>query len=175
MRTPLARLAPVAALACLLVVVSGCSFSFGGPEAVSQAELEKQVAGIYTPDDPNAEITADCDGTLEPEVDATQDCHLTVGEEKADVHVVVTKVGDDSVDFEATPYVPAERVAETIQTSLGDQGYDIESVECEDELLGVLEETTACTATPAEGDGAIEVTVTSVDGLMVNFNYEVVS
>lgn len=159
----------------LALVASGCSFSFGGPEAVTQAELEKQVAGIYTADDPDAEIAAECEGTLEPEVDATQDCHLTVGEEEADVHVVVTEVGDDAVDFEARPFVPAERVGETISASLADQGYEIESVECDDELAGELEATTTCTALPAEGDGAIEVKVTSVDGLMVNFNYEVVS
>lgn len=164
----------VAALACSFAV-AGCSFSVGGPDTVTEAELEKKLAGLYEPDNPDVEIEADCAGTLEAEVDATQDCHLTVGEEEADVHVVVTKVGDEDVDFEATPYVPADRVAETIKASLGDQGYQVDSVECDDELVGELDATTTCTASPADGEGAIEVKVTSVDGLMVNFNYEVVS
>lgn len=172
MRTSLAHL--LAAVACT-AGLAGCSFSIGGPDAVTQSELEKQVADLYTADDPEAEITADCEGELDAEVDATQDCHVNVGEESADVHVTVTKIDGQDVEFEAAPYVPAERVAETIKASLGDQGYQVDSVECEDELAGELGATTTCAAKPAEGDGSIEVKVTQVDGLMVNFNYEVVS
>ncbi len=156
-------------------LLSGCSFAFGGADAVTKAELEEQMATLYTPDDSEAEITAECGGELAAEVDATQECHLVVGEQEADVRVVVTKVGDDVVDFTATPFVPADRVALTIKDSLSAQGFEVETVECEDELPGELDATTTCTATPAEGGGAIEVTVTSVEGLMVNFNYEVVS
>lgn len=164
----------VALLACT-AVLTGCSFSVGGADAVTQADLEEQISGLYTADDPEAEITADCAGELAAEVDAQQDCHVNVGEEEADVHVVVTKVNDGDVDFETTPYVPAERVAETIKSSLADQEYEVDTVECEAELLGQLDETTTCTAQPADGEGTIEVSVTQVDGLMVNFNYEVVS
>ena len=162
-----------AALACS-VVLAGCSFSTG-PDAVDQAELEKQVAGLYTADDPGAEITAECDGDLDAEVDATQDCHLVVGQETADVHVVVTEVGDEQVDFEATPYVPAERVAEAVKASLEKDGYQVETVTCDGELVGEKDGKTTCTAAPSEGKGKIDVAVTSVDGLMVNFSYEVVA
>jgi len=172
MRTSLAHV--LAAVACT-TALAGCSFSIGGPDAVTQSELEKQVADLYTADDPEAEITADCEGELAAEVDATQDCHVNVGEESADVHVTVTKVEGEDVEFEAAPFVPAERVADTIKASLGDQGFQVDSVECEDELAGELGATTTCAAQPAEGDGTIEVKVTQVDGLMVNFNYEVVS
>ena len=41
-----------------------------------QPSSRKNVAGLYTPDDPDAEVTADCAGDLDAEVDATQDCHL---------------------------------------------------------------------------------------------------
>lgn len=172
MRTPLAHLLTAAVCAAAL---TGCSFSVGGPDAVPQSELEKQVADLYTADDPEAEITADCEGELAAEVDATQDCHVNVGEESADVHVTVTEVDGQDVEFEAAPFVPAERVAGTIKANLGDQGFQVDSVECEDELAGELGATTTCAAKPAQGDGTIEVKVTQVDGLMVNFNYEVVS
>jgi hypothetical protein len=164
----------LALLACA-AALTGCSFSVGGADAVEAAELEKQVAGLYTPDDPDAEVTADCKGDLDAEVDATQDCHLEVGEETADVRVVVTSVDGDEVDFEATPFLPAERVAETIQQSLEDQGFPVDSLECEDELMGEEDATVTCTVAPADGEGRIEATVTSVDGLLVNFNYEVVA
>jgi hypothetical protein len=166
---------PIALAAVLALLLTGCSFSFGGPEAVEQAELEKKVAGLYEADDPDTELTADCEGDLAAEVDATQDCHISGGDQSADVRVVVTDVGDEQVDFEATPFVPADRVAETIKASLADQGITVETVDCADELLGEVDATTTCTAAPAEGEGTIEVVVTSVEGLMVNFNYEVVA
>lgn len=163
----------VAALACT-AALTGCSFSTG-PDAIDQAELEKKVAGLYTADDPEADITAECGGDLAAEVDATQECHLVVGEESADVRVVVTEVGEEQLDFEAMPYVPAERVAETVKESLEGQGFQPETVTCDGELKGQLDATTTCTVAPAEGEGKIEVSVTQVDGLMVNFNYEVVA
>lgn len=163
------------ALAACTIVLAGCSFSIGGADAVTTSELEEQIASLYTPDDPDAEITAECEGELAAEVDATQDCHLVVGEEEADVRVVVTEVGDETVDFEASPFVPADLVAETIKGSLVSQGFEVETVECEDELPGEVDATATCTATPSDGAGTIEVVVTSVEGLLVNFDYEVVS
>ena len=165
---------PVAATVAVFagLVLTGCSFSMGGASAVSQEDLEKQVAGLYEAED---DITAECEGELPAEVDATTDCHLSVGDAEADVHVTVSKVDGDDVEFTSAPYVPADKVAETIKSSLGSQGYQVETVECEDELAGKLEATTTCTAQPAEGDGTIEVTVTQAQGLMINFDYEVVS
>ena len=166
------RLAAAAVAAVLASVLTGCSFSVGGPSAVPQEELEKQVAGLYEAED---DIAAECEGELPAEADATTDCHLTVGEAAADVHVTVTSVDGDDVEFTSAPYVPADTVADTIKASLADQGYQVDTVECEDELAGKLDATTTCTAQPAEGDGVIEVTVTQADGLMINFDYEVVS
>ena len=168
----LATLAVPVRLAGLL---GGCSFEIGGADAVSKTELEKQVAGLYTADNPDDEITATCEGELAAEVDATTDCEVLVGEETANVHVTVSKVDGSDVEFELAPYVPAERVAETIKANLASQNYQVETVECEDELAGELEATTTCQALPADGDGTIQVTVTQVDGLLVNFNYEVVA
>lgn len=165
-------------VACSLALAS-CSSTSDSDDAadagLDQAALEERVAGMYTPDDPDAEITADCEGGLDAEAGATQDCHLEVGEESADVRAAYTEEGDEDVNVEATPFVPADRVAETIKSSLADQGYKVDTVECEDELMGELDATVSCTATPAEGEGTVEVKVTSVDGLMVNFNYEVIS
>ena len=161
-------------LAACLAALTGCNLSFGST-TVSTTELNKQVAGMYTPDDPNATVKADCAGPLKGEVGAKQDCHMTVGEETADVHVAVTKVDGSDVNFSATPYVPADRLAEAIKSSLAGQKINVDSVECSGELLGKMGESTTCTAQPAQGDGKLEVDVTKVDGLLVNFNYKVVS
>ena len=70
-----------AALAVCVLALAGCSAEVNtGDETVSQADLEKQVSGMFTPDDPDATIDAGCEGDLDAKVDATQDCHLTVGD-----------------------------------------------------------------------------------------------
>ena len=165
----------LAALAFSAFALAGCSADVSVDKTVSQSELEKKVAGMYTPDDPDATVDASCDGELKADVGETQDCHLEVGQESADVRVEVTSVEGSDTKFDATPFVPADRVADTIKKSLADQGYQVDSVECEGELMGELDETVACTASPATGEGKIEAQVTEVRGLMVNFNYKVVS
>lgn len=164
-----------AALAVLLLAITGCSGSVTtGPKAVSQSDLEKQVSGMYTPNDPQATVGATCDGDLTAKVDATQDCHLTVGKQSADVRVTVTSVDGDNTKFDAVPFVPGAKVADTIKSSLTSQGYNVDTVDCPGELMGKVGQTATCTAAPAKGGGKIEATVTKVDGLLVNFNYKAV-
>ena len=151
-------------IACALVALTGCSVSVGGlgraradgrthRRVDAVADLEDLVAGSVTPDDEGAEVSAECAGGIDVEVDATQDCHLTVGEQIADVHFVVTEVDDgEIVDADITPYLPADRVAETIQVSLEDQGSTVDSVECEGELAGEKGATMSCTATAGTQD-----------------------
>lgn len=168
-----------AALAACTLVLAACSSESGeaeaGPTRLAQADLEKRVAGRYTAEEPGAQVVASCEGGLEAEKGATQDCHMQVGDETADVRVFYTERGEEAVDFTATPFVPADRVAETIATSLAEQGVRVRRIECRAELMGELDATTTCIARPARGEGRIVATVTSVDGLMVNFNYEVVA
>ncbi len=178
------KLALVAALATL--VLTGCSVSAGTdsdePEPTTEptteqmalADLEDLVAGSVTPDDKGAEVSAGCAGGLDIEVGAAQDCHLLVGEETADVHFVVTEVQDGEVtDADITPYLPGDRVAETIKASLEKQGATVDAVECEGELAGEKGATMSCTATAGRDTGEIAVEVTEVDGLFINFHFEV--
>ncbi|GCD89992.1 DUF4333 domain-containing protein [Nocardioides sp. LS1] len=174
MKIPALRLAAVTV--CLLAATAcNADVSVGGTKPISQADLEKQLTSMYTPDDPTATISTTCDGDLDSKVDATQNCHLDVGKEKADVRVTVTAIDGGEAKFDVLSYVPAETVAATVQKSLTDQGYQVDSIACDDELIGKVGEKTTCTAKPADGDGKIEATVSSVDGLMVNFDYKVVS
>jgi len=163
------------ALAALLLALTGCSGSVTtGPKAVSRSDLEKQVSGMYTPKDPRATVDASCSGDLTAKVHATQDCHLTVGSQSADVRVTVTSVDGSDTKFDAVPFVPGSKVADTIKSSLTKQGYNVDTVDCQGELMGKVGETATCTAAPAKGDGTIRATVTKVDGLLVDFGYKVV-
>lgn len=174
--TKLAALALSAvAVAALSGCLAGCSASVSTSRSVDRADLENQLTTMYTPDDPSASIDATCGGDLAAKVDATQDCHLEVGEQTADVRVAVTSVDGSDTKFDVTPFVTADKVAATIEKSLTDQGYQVDSVDCEAELVGEKGRTVDCTAAPADGDGRIVATVSSVKGLLVDFDYEVVS
>ena len=127
-----------------------------------------------TPDDKDAEVAADCVGGIDIEVDATQDCHLTAGEETVDVHFVVTEVEDDEIagaDF--TPYIPGDRLAGAVRQQLAQQGRP-GPVECDEELTGEKGATTTCAATAGSDAAQVEVDVTEVDGLFINFHMKLV-
>jgi hypothetical protein len=167
----------VVIVACALLALTGCSVSVGDsddPKPWSASHLEDEVTDDITLDDKDAEFTVECDGGLENEKDATQDCHITTGEDEADVHVVVTEVDDGEIsDYDVNSFLPGERVAETIQASLEDQGITVDSVECEGELAGEKDATMGCAATAGKDTGDIEVVVTKVNGLFINFHYQV--
>jgi hypothetical protein len=163
-----------ATLVCVLGL-AGCSAEVSTSKTVSQSEVEKQVAGALTVEDGVATPDVTCSGSLDAAVDATQDCHLESSDVASDVRVTVTSVDGSDAEFDIVPFLSADFVAEQILGSLSDQGYQVDTVECEGELLGVVDETVACTAQPSDGEGTVEATVTSVDGLDVNFDYEVVS
>ena len=72
-------------IACALVALTGCSVSVGTDsdepqptaeptvESMTVADLEELVAGSVTPDDEGAEVSAECAGEIDVEVDAAQD------------------------------------------------------------------------------------------------------
>ena len=172
------RRSSAAALALCAVALAGCSSGAGegatAPRALSRQALEHRVADSLAADDPAATIRAHCSGGLETRRGATRDCRVDVGVEDADVHVAVSSVSGGLPSLRITPYIPADRLGEALRSSLSGQGYRVESVACDDELAGEPDATTSCTATPAEGEGRVDVHVTRVDGLMVDFDYEVV-
>ncbi|MET0523692.1 MAG: DUF4333 domain-containing protein [Nocardioides sp.] len=167
-----------ALIVSLLVSFTGCSVSAGSgdddPEPWSTAHLEDEVTDDITLDDKDAEFTVECAGGLENEKDATQDCNITTGEDEADVHVVVTELDDGEIsDYDVNTYLPGDRVAEAIKSSLADQGVNADTVDCEGELAGEKGATMSCTATAGTDTGEIAVEATEVDGLFINFHFEV--
>jgi hypothetical protein len=168
-----------AALAAGLVLGLGaCSDSDSGSsetQSLDAAGLEELVADSVTPDDENAAVSADCAGGIDVEVDAAQDCRVMVGEQTIDVHFVVTDVRDGEVtDAEFTPYIPGERLAPVVQQELSTQVPDLTDVQCDEELTGEQGATTECAATSGGKDVRVEVDVTKVDGLFINFHMQLV-
>ncbi|WP_372729915.1 DUF4333 domain-containing protein [Nocardioides sp.] len=163
----------IAAVAVSLLALSGCSTQVSETAIVSQAQLETQVSALFTAADPEVEVVATCAGDLGARVGATQDCHLDIGKQDADVRVRVTEIVGKQTKFVTTPFVPATRVAKNIARSLRKQGYRVDQVVCQSELIGEVGAKAICVLAPADRDGKVRAKVKSVKGLKVNFDYRV--
>ena len=165
-----------AALGCLLLLpLVGCKAEVTTGRSVDRAELEKQVASLYTADDPKDTVEADCGGDLAAKVGAEQTCHMTVGDSDVDVTVRATSVDGSDVKFSSTPFLKAQTVADTIDEQLKQQNITTTSIACDDDLVGEVGKQTMCHAETAKDKGDLEATVTKVDGLMINFKWKAVS
>lgn len=168
------------AVATLLVLtapaLAACSVEASvGAESVSQSEIESVVAGNITGADADA-VEVTCDGDLDAEVGATQDCLATLEGRTTGIRVTVDQVNDDDVDFSTVMFVTAEE----LETAVGDfytgQGIGVTGVTCDGELVGEPGDTATCDITSdTDGDATVEATSTGADGLTVNFDLEVVS
>jgi hypothetical protein len=162
-RAPGATLMLVAALA-----LAACSTEV----TVAQSDLEEQLGQQIEPDNPEDEVTVECEGDLAGEVDATVDCPATIGEAPVTVRVQVTEVDGTDVEYQLTPVIEPEDVAGSIEDTLVTQDYPVEAVACEGELIGEQDQTQLCSVTNTRGDEVeVEATVTSVDGFLVGFDF----
>lgn len=179
MRLPVLSPSLVGAVLAPALLLSACSgeISVGGPGAVDRADLEGEVsANMSGPDADRYDVA--CEGDLEAEVEATQDCRVIFSEDGSTtgVRLVVTAVEGDEVEFDQTLFIPADDVAAGVESYYTDQGLTIDEISCAGELVGEEGETTTCDITSSvEGDVTVEATTTTVDGLVVNFDLTVVS
>lgn len=165
-----------AALALTLLTACSGSVSIGGtdtPEEVPAADLQQHIEDGYSPED-GVELTITCPEPLAAEVDATAECTVEDQESETGVRFTTTSVDGGDVDYETTPFLRGEVVAETITAELERQGYAVDSLECPEDLDGVEESTTECSVGSQGEEGTIAVSVTEVDGLRIGFNFEVV-
>lgn len=67
--------------------------------------------------------------------------------------------------------VPTDSLETEVERLATDQGLDVESVDCPDELPAEVDASVVCTVTEANGEERdLDVTATSVDGDNVNFD-----
>lgn len=175
MPQPPAPFLPAVLATALLTLATACGSSATGGTGgtdLTQANLEQQVSSRYEPDDPGDDLTATCDGTLRAEEDATQDCTVTTGDKEVGVRVRVTDVEAADLGLETTPFLPPEMVADAIASSLEIQGYEKVDATCDGDLMGEVGDAIVCDVQTPEGDTLVNVDVTSVDGLLINFDFK---
>ncbi|CAB4766884.1 unannotated protein [freshwater metagenome] len=172
------RSVPAALLVVATLALAGCSgeVSVGsGPGTVEQSEIEGVVAGNITGADA-ADVEVSCDGDMDAEVGATQDCLATLDGSTTGIRITVDQVNEEDVDFSTVMFVTAEELATAVGDFYSGQGIGVTDVTCDGELVGEPGETAQCDITSdTDGDATVEATSTGTDGLTVNFDLEVIS
>lgn len=172
MRYRITRDAALADLLATLVLATACGQGTPTGTDLTRADLEKEISGMYEPDDPEATLTTACEGDLRAAAETTQDCTVTTGDQEVGIRAVVTDPDADDLGLETTPFLPPESVADAIASSLEVQGYDGVSVTCDGDLVGEVGRAVVCELVTPEGDSIVNVDVTSVDGLLINFDFK---
>lgn len=163
----------LAALA-LVALVAGCSQNTSESDSsndvstISKDDLEDKVTDTISFNN-GTTFTVNCEGDLAEEDGETQDCMIEAdtGEQ---VGMRVTSDGGDG-EIQTQPFIPAEDLADGIKGDLEGQGHTVESVTCDDDLIGKVDETADCDYSMDGADGTVEAHVNSVDGLAINFEY----
>jgi len=172
MRHLITMYAARAALLAMLGLATACGEDAPTGTDLTRADLETEISGMYEPDDPEETLTTACAGDLRAAADATQDCTVTTGDQEVGIRAVVTDPGADDLGLETTPFLPPETVADAVAQSLEIQGYTGVSATCDGDLIGEVGQAVVCELVTPEGDTMVNVDVTSVDGLLINFDFK---
>ena len=157
----------------LMAGAGGCSFSTG-PATVSKADVAQQISTKLTDGQGNKPQSVTCPGDLQAKVGAQLNCEMNVNDEKYTVNVTVTSVKGKDVEFDMVETMDKDQVAHLISDRLYKQvGDRPESVTCPENLKGKEGATLRCQLTDNSKKYGINVTVTTVVGGEVNFDFKV--
>jgi Domain of unknown function (DUF4333) len=159
------------ALAGLLIGASGC---MSGPKTVSKSNVESQISQKMTDASGNKPESVSCPDDLKASVGAKIDCEMKIKDQTFGVNVTVTSIEGDQAKFDMVETVNKNDVAREISDQLEQQvGRKPETVTCPDNLKGIQGATLRCSLTDVGETYGITVTVTSVEGGDVKFNFKV--
>jgi hypothetical protein len=154
-------------------VLCGCSFSASvGGVTVAAADLQKDISSKLENSGQKPQSVT-CHGDLKGEVGATTDCEIVLTEANTfEGHVKATKVDGTTVSYETSPALTKEQLEKQVSNFVTDQNkLDVSSVTCQSGLDGVEGKTADCKVDLGSGDvRQTVVTMTSVNGLLMNFD-----
>ena len=151
--------------------VAGCS---SGPKTVSKADVESQISSKMTDAAGNKPDSVSCPNDLTGTVGSTVNCDMKVKGQPYGVNVTVTSVDGDNAKFDMVETVDKDQVASQLTDQLTQQvGHKPDSVSCPDNLKGTVGATMRCDLTDSGQTYGVTVTVASVGGGDVNFNFKV--
>jgi hypothetical protein len=174
---PTAKAGLLTALILTVPLLGACSgeVSVGsGDPTVTQAQLEKEVASRVSGEDAD-QVEVTCKGDLTAKVGETQDCEATAAGTSTGIRLTVDAVEGEDVEFSQTLFISETELASAVDGYLTDQGIKVTGVTCDGELLGEKGKSAECAvSSSSDGNATVRATTSSIDGLAVNFDIEVV-
>lgn len=164
--------AQLAVLAAMTASATGCGpTGSAGIPAVATADLQSDIAARFA-EAGNDPQSVSCRDPLVGEVGQTARCDVVMSPTNSfEPIVTVTSVNGDSIDYELVPALSEEQLERAVVRLVEEAGGPSAArVACLHGLLGVMGESAQCDVT---ADGATlrrTAEVTSVEGLMMNFD-----
>lgn len=148
--------------------VEGTTVSFDITPAMTKEQLQTAVAGI------TGAQAVTCDTGVDGKVGATANCQVTTGGMMTKRVAEVTKVDPSALGLELSVLLvlDKEQVRDLLTEKIAsDAGAPPESVECMGDVIAKVGSVVECDVTTDEAAQPFNVTVTTVDGDTVNFDY----
>ena len=154
-------------------VLSGCSFSAGvnATPSVSKDALQKDIADQLTQaGEPPESVT--CNEDLVGEVGKTTRCEVVMGPTNSFEPVVtVTGIDGSTINYEMRPALSKDQLDKAVSRLVSDaEGVQVDSMSCESGLEGEVGAVVSCDLDAGGVQLRRMVEVTSVEGLMLNFD-----
>lgn len=159
------KVVSAAALICGAAV--GCS---SGTPVVGKADLQNDITKRLEEADQKPQSVT-CSADLEGVVGKTTTCEVVLSESNAIEPVVeVTKVEDTTVSYEMTPALSQAQLEKSVASLVTENaGAEVTGVTCEGGLQGEQGNETRCSMQLDGEPLDTVVTVTTVEGLLMNF------
>lgn len=163
----------VVAVAAASMAASGCSFSSNQEKTVSKADVAEQISTKVNEKAGHKPQSVTCPDDLKAAVGTSLNCEMTDENQKYGVNVTVTSVDGDRVNFDIVETVNKDDVAKSVSDQLGEQFGRTPDITCPDDLKRDVGATTRCELTDQGTTYGVTVTVNSVDGGDVKYDFKV--
>ncbi|QYJ03039.1 DUF4333 domain-containing protein [Nocardioides panacisoli] len=142
----------------------------GAPTSLARADLVDQLTDALPVDAPLGSFDVTCEGDLAGVVGARQVCTIERDGGRTGALVETIAVDGDTVQWEEQYFVHAADLEEALPGRIRERGGDVDTVTCPSSLPGEVGAEMTCTATG--GIREVALTVRSIDGLRVDFDFE---
>ncbi|MGY4712160.1 DUF4333 domain-containing protein [Mycolicibacterium sp. CBM1] len=152
--------------------VEGSTVSYDMTPAVNKEQLEKSVANLVSQASGATVDSVSCAGGLDGEQGAETHCEVTAGGVTLNRTVEVTKVDGLMMNFTVIPVLPKQQAESSLLDQLAAQlNRRPDSADCAGDLEGKTGNTLDCTVVAGDEKQVFTLTVTTVDGNRINYNY----
>jgi hypothetical protein len=153
--------------------VDGAAIDYEMTPALSRQQLEKAVSRLVG-DAGGADVkSVSCESGLEGKVGAAVHCDVDADGIRVPRTIEVSSVDGLMMNFDVVPLLTKAEVENSLLADLEFQvGEHPDSATCSDNLEGKPGNTVDCTVVAGSGVQAFTLTVSTVDGSKINYNYE---